>query len=347
MTVPLFIALIISTPVLRGEEVRWDWRAALLKKEGIESTPEGLRRALEKKKPASPQIEEDLQQLGSAKFEEREAAQKNLLRGGEETYRWLKNRKSERDPEVRKRIENIILQLGLDQRKELDDALQFAIKSLLEEGPERRKDTGGRFYEWFGEEAKSLENGYHLFELENPIKRICRVSDARLILEGDEIKDGAQRLVLRSKSWPGRDTFGDRFEVSAKLGGEIKSSGSWHLGISIGNVRALYHPGYRGGGFRFETVSNTEQLSQMTIDMGFTPADKLLEKMTVQVQKLADGKVSLKVTVREQGPNPKTFTKRVLVPAEKIGPLDQIGLDRSGRRGGSAFFSDFSVVLDP
>lgn len=345
MTRHLAIALSFLISSLQSEEISWDWRLALLKQEGIEVTPEGLRNALKKESPAPKGLKLTVERLGSAEFTEREAAEKELIRGGKQVYRWLKDQEPSLDPEIRKRIENILTQLGLNQRKDREEALEFAIKSLLKEGDERRSDTGGRFYEWFGEDKLKIEDHYHLSQLKNQIKRDCSIEKGRLTLSGNGGKDGDQRLVLDAKSWPARDTFGRKFTVSAKLGGENKSSGSWHLGISIGNVRALYHPGYPGGGFRFETVNTNKHLSETTINMGFTPSDKSLERMTIEVEKLADGKVSLNVTVSEGAQNPKTFTKRLIVSGKEIGPLNQIGLDRSGRSGGSAFFSDFSITL--
>lgn len=341
----LSLILILLTRVVGAEPTSWDWREALLKEEGLELTPEALRQALKPTKAPTEQLLTTLEKLGSESFEEREAAQKKLLAGGEPVYQWLQTHPNYPQPEVRQRVHSILLKLGLNDRKDRENARGFAIRSLLDEGTERRKDTGGRFYEWFGDPSDKLEKSYHLFEFKNSVDRSGQIENGQLTFFGTKFGDGDQRFILSSKAWPGRNQFGSHFKVSARLGGEPKSAGAWHLGISIGNVRVLFHPGYRGGGFRFETVDQNTPLSSMTTDMGFNPDGDPLEHMTIEVRRLDNGKVSLTATVQSGGKKPVTFTKNVEATAKQIGPLSQISLDRSGRTGGSASFSDFSVIL--
>lgn len=341
---PLVIASLL-TGFLGAEPPRWDWREALLAEEGLKLTSEALKKALKPTPVAPDQFQKSFEMLGSEDFGKREAAQKEILAGKEAAYQWLRRQPVHPQPEVRQRVRSILISLGLNEREGRENAREFAIRSLLEEGEKRRNDTGGRFYEWFGEDSAKLEERYHLLKFKSSVDRNGQIENGRLTFFGTKVGDGDQQYLLSSRIWPGRDQFGSHFRVSARLGGEPKSAGAWHLGISIGNVRVLFHPGYRGGGFRFETVDQNLPLSQMTSDMGFTPEGDPLEHMAIEVQRVGDGKVSLTAKVSSGEKKPVAFTKTILVNSDQIGPLNQIGLDRSGRAGGSAFFSEFSVIL--
>lgn len=342
---PLLLSFALTISFLHANPEGWDWREALLKAEGIEDTPEAMRAALEQPKAPAEELNQTLSLLASDEFDVREKAQKELLRRGEAIYPWLRQQEKHPQPEVRRRVQSILRRMGLDERKSREEALQFALRSLLEEGQNRRRDTGSRFYEWFGDPSNDVSKGYHLFEMDRTVKRGGKVSGGVLRLEGNGLEDGEQRFVLRSKSWPGRDDFGTHFTVIARLGGEADGSGSWHLGVSIGKVRALYHPLYRGGGFRFEEIRTTKYLSNLNGDLGFTPDGDPPESMKIEVRRLPAGKTSLTVTITQGGESPKVFKKELVVANDVIGPLNQISLDRSGRRGGEAFFSDLQVTL--
>ena len=120
--------------------------------------------------------------------------------------------------------------------------------------------------------------------------------------------------------------------------------GAWHLGISIGNVKALYHPGMAGGSFRFERVSDNRNLSRME-SMGFLPKAGEMQWMSVRVSHLSDERVRLKVVVEEGEEGKGRFEKEIIVSKADIGNLNEGGLDRSGRTGGAALFRDFEVKL--
>lgn len=340
------VLLVFLSLLSRAEIPAWDWREALLAEEGIECTPEAIQKALNSGGKTPANLESVLQRLGSEDFAERERTQEELLRGGDLVYRWLRDQPAHPEPEVRKRVQNILRSFNLKEQKDREDALDFALRSLLEEGDERRKDTGGTFYEWFGEDTDELVDHYHLLEFKSSVDRNGLIAQNQLSFFGTKVGDGDQRMILSSKAWPGRNDFGDHFTVTTRLGGEPKSAGSWHLGVSIGNVRVLYHPGYRGGGFRFETVDENLPLGTMTANMGFDPPGSPLERMIIEVRRLPGEKVALTVAVISGGENPVTFKQSAVVPQKQIGPLDHIGLDRSGRNGGMAFFADFSVTLD-
>ncbi len=341
------LVILFFLPVLcRAEIASWDWREALLAEEGIAMNPEAIRQALASGAAPPANLESLMRRRGSDDFAERERAQKELRRGGDPVYRWLRNRPPHPEPEVRQRVQNILRSFSLKEQKDREDALDFALRSLLEEGNQRRKDTGGRFYEWFGEDATELVDRYHLLQFKSSVDRNGQIAQNQLCFFGTKVGDGDQRMILSSKLWPGKDDFGDSFTVTTRLGGEPKAAGSWHLGVSIGNVRVLYHPGYRGGGFRFETVDENLPLGTMTANMGFEPPGSPLERMIIEVRRLPAEKVALTVAVISGGENPITFKQSAVVPQKQIGPLDHIGLDRSGRSGGLAFFADFSVTLN-
>lgn len=320
-----------------------DWRHDLLEDEGIGLDREALTKALGGG-PAAPELEAAYRKLGSDDFAEREAAQKELLRGGEATLRWLNQQERSPDPEVRRRVAELRQGLGVAEGQARAEALRHAIQSLLQEGDQPRPDTGGQFYEWFGEPAPKLGKHYRHFQFENSAERGGRVEKGSLLFPGEGGIDADQRLILRSETWPGRAEFGEAFEVSARLGGEDENPVGWHLGISVGNIRALYHPGLQGGAFRFEEIDTNDALTP-NVSLDFNPSTDGFQTMHLTVRRLPDGQVLLEVDLREGGGKPGRFKQAITVPANKIGKLDRISLDRSGRNGGTARFKGLTVRL--
>lgn len=325
-------------------EVEGDWRDELLQREGIGLSKTALEEALKKGAKPSPDLEKIFERLSADKFSEREKAQEELLKGGEVALKWLRQHGPSPDPEAQRRVEGIKRLLGSLHRKEREIAVEHAMKSLLAEGDERRADTGGLYFEWFGEDQAKLGKEYRQFAFENSAKRAGKVMDGQLVFSGMNGQDGDQRLVLRSEKWPGAETFGEAFQVSVKLRGESQGSGAWHLGITIGKVRALYHPGLKGGSFRFERIDNHAYLGRPG-NVGFTPGEETPQWMTVRVQRLPDEKVQLEVTLEEDGKKGGRFETLVIVDADQVGELNSVSLDRSGRTGGSAYFGNFTVKL--
>ena len=74
------------------------------------------------------------------------------------------------------------------------------------------------------------------------------VKDGVLRLEGNH-NEGDQRLCATPEAVLGLTEFPTRFRVRAEVGGEADQVGAWHAGVSVGNVRVLFHPTYPGGGF--------------------------------------------------------------------------------------------------
>jgi hypothetical protein len=170
-----------------------------------------------------------------------------------------------------------------------------------------------------------------------------KVEERTLVHEGQRPGDDDQRLVLRATEWPGTEVFPDQFTLTATLQGTPGGSGTWHLGITVGGVRALYHPDYRGGGFRFEGVDGNKHLGGNQ-NMGFTPSTEKPQQMRVSVLRQGHDSVRLSVTVTQQGSDP--YEQTIEVPAETIGALTEVSLDRSGRSGGDARFSELMIEVE-
>ena len=341
------VTLGLSLAAFSANEVEMsDWRLELLKDEGMGTSMEELKRALTAEPDVTKELKGALARLASQDFDEREAGRKKLLGGGEEALKWLRELEPSEDPELRRRVLNVIEELGLVFRKDRELAIEHAVKSLLQEGGETSADTGGMFFEWFGEGREELGKNYRQFRFENSSGRPGQVDGGRLIFAGKAGTDGDQRLVLDSKTWPGKAEFGDRFRVSTTLGGEDISPGSWHMGITIGRIRALFHPGMQRGSFRFERIDNHKYLGG-TKGVGFEPLGDGRQWMSIDVTKMADGEVRLDVLLEQSGEGGRRFKSSITVPADDIGDLSEVSLDRSGRTGGKAYFRDFMIRLNP
>ena len=87
---------------------RADWREELLAAEGIGTSVEELRAALSREKEVPTEWEKALQKLTSSKFLEREAGQRRLIAGGEAALKWLQQMETSDDPELRRRVLEVI-----------------------------------------------------------------------------------------------------------------------------------------------------------------------------------------------------------------------------------------------
>lgn len=330
---------LVAMPCIAGLHAG-DWRHDLLKAEGYGTSAEEWTKRAKGVEVNTDDLLEAYRQLGSDRFPERETAQKMLLKGGVDAQRWLRALPPSPDPEIRIRVAEILDALEFPSNGVRERMIRHALGTLLDGVDPAEADTGGVFYEWFGVEKPGLESGYRLFDYEAEGGMDGLVRDGKLRLAGDRPGDGDQQIVLKADRWPSRETFPDQFTVSAKLGGTKGGSGAWHLGIGIGKVRVLFHPDYRGGGFRFEKIGSREYVTSNE-DMGFTPSTDRWQHMRVKVRKARDGRIELAARVEQEGEEP--FETSTLVDGETIGPIDQVSLDRSGRTGGDALFDDFVV----
>lgn len=338
MTRVLGFCLLLAAPVAAG-----DWRADLLKAEGFGLGAPELRRAMSGGGPDDDKLEAAYRLLASESFPEREQAQRTLLANGPAALTWLRGQPESDDPEVRMRVAAIRQSLELISNDRYKRMIRHAASTLLDElDGQPDPATGGIFYEWFGETAPQPDKRYRGFHLKAPRGMKSRVGDRMLQHLGERPGDDDQSLILKAADWPGTETFPAGFTVMTTLGGKPGGAGAWHLGVAIGRVRALYHPGYAGGGFRFERVDGNVELTANR-SMGFTPSTEQMQQMRITVRQLGRKQVQLSVTVTQEGEKP--FESSIEVDSETIGPLDQISLDRSGRTGGDARFSELMVEL--
>jgi hypothetical protein len=193
----------------------------------------------------------------------------------------------------------------------------------------------------FTEEMPALKDGYGPLRYETNCAGKASVARGLLRLDGQH-NDGNQSLFIQAEKLVGKPAFPRAFEVRATLGGEAEMSGTWHVGVSIGNVRVLFHPGFTDGAFRVEQIT-TQRYLHANENMNFTPAAGVLHELTIKVIENRDDTVTLDVRITESGPRGRTFQRTVQIKAADIGPLSRVGLERSGRTGGAALFGALSI----
>lgn len=249
-----------------------------------------------------------------------------------------------------------LLQLASGQRMELSGNLTLpeawhawsvrertGAKLHLPLGRKRLDLTAGRnsLHENFTRQAKSLAKGYGSFLYEADNTGTARVMEGKLLIDGDN-DEGDQRLYITSDRMIGRLQWPRSFEVRARLGGNEGNNFGWHVGVSIGRVKVLFHPGLSGGACRAETTDTHESIFGNE-DMGFTPATDAIHEMWIQVTKNDNG-AEFDVTVHDA--NSKTvFHRKFIASKQQLGKFNRIGLERSGRRGADAVFDSVSIEL--
>jgi len=241
-------------------------------------------------------------------------------------------------------------QVELNERLSLHDAWKvwqeqgLASADLSNQVGAKRLDlSAGRntLKEAFLANQPSVAKGYGRFLYESDNQGDAKAVDGKLRIDGDN-DEGDQRLYLTSQRMIGRDRWPDKLEVRARLGAEEGNNYGWHVGVSVGQVKVLFHPGESMGYFRAETTDEHDYIFSNE-DLNFSPATGVMHEMILQVEKTQSG-ATFKVTVND-GKSDKSYQRKFTVSEEQLGDFNRIGLERSGRRGGDAVFESLSVRL--
>jgi|GEM_PF-1835250 len=210
-------------------------------------------------------------------------------------------------------------------------------------GEQRLDLTAGRTWleETFMNDQALVAKGYGRFQYESDNQGQAKVSDGKLRIEGNQ-NEGDQRLFITSQQMIGRDRWTDELEIRVQLAGEIGNNYGWHIGVSVGRVKVLFHPGESKGYFRAETTDKHEQIIPNR-DLSFAPAAGVMHEMILLVKKTNTG-AEFEVTVNDGNGGPP-YNTRFKVTADQLGDFSRIGLERSGRAGGDAVFDSISIRL--
>ncbi len=321
-----------------------DWRLELLKQGGFSGKTEELENLLGKHAAAAVGLNASLLGLASDDFNTRERAQTSILMAGDAAVSWIEGLPKQEDPEVRFRLTEISEQLRNRGAGSQTELLEFAAKSLLAERKTGEKPNGPTlvFAEWFAREADPLGNQYGAFHLQSDADMTAKVKGGSLKFSGDHDGEGDQAVILKASAL-GLKTFPKKFRISCLMGGDSgKGAGGWHAGVSVGQVRILYHPGMKGGAFRLETTGGKKALCENK-PMGFDPDTTNMQRIEIAISAGNTGDVVLDVRVASLD-GKQVFRKKETIDAEAIGAIDRVGLWRSGRKGANALFDEF--VLD-
>ena len=322
-----------------------DWRLQLLKEEKFDL--EGVELSVRENQfiVSEERFLQLVQELASDDFKTRESAQKEILRMGIMVKPWLDNLPKPKDPELAFRLTTIRSNLGSERQWANSELLRYATADLDRENKGKKPDLEQPlvFAELFRDNTANLDDEYRNFVFIRDQRLKGKVSGGVLRLSGEMAREGDQRLVLKSEKVYGQEVFPDEFRIEVSLKGTPGGEGTYHLGVSVGNVRTLFHTGYRGGGFRFARIDTLGNLSN-NADMGFTPNTNTFATLCIDVKQLPNKNVELSATVRQKGEK-RPFQSKIEISAEVIGKLDSISLDRSGNPGGDAIFDNLVVEM--
>ena len=326
---------------LLAEETK-DWRVELLEAEKIPTDTASLKALSQKFQCSGEKLTHAMQQLGADQFSKRQRAQSEILLMGREILPQLRKLPVPANPEVRGRLEEITQILETNDRCSKDEMMRLAVIGLLKqrENPSAVDAAQKIFVEMFTAPSDSLTKGYHSLAFVASTGKEGVVSDGLARFWGSKNNsDGDQRLVLDAKTITGAVEFPNKFQIEAKIGGRAGGEGAYHVGVSVGNVRALFHPGFIDGGFRIERVDN-HQFLVPNKDMGFDPPVGKLLRMQVKVTRLSKSEITMDVVIIN---GEDQFRHSAVLLASDVGKLDKISIDRSGREGGDGIFDDLLV----
>lgn len=319
-----------------------DWRLDLLAEEKIPTDTASLKVLSQNYRVSEESLQRAVSQLNADQYAKRQQAQNELLLMGREALPLIRKYPDAGDPEVCLRLAEIVRVLETSDPSSKDRLLRLAVTGLLHERdhPGEVHESQKMFVELFSETTATLANGYRRMTFAAAKGKDGRVVNGMARLWGSKDKsEGDQRLLLDAKDITEAAEFPKKFQIDVKLGGHLGGAGLYHVGVSVGNVRALFHPGYPDGGFRFERVDDHTVLFPNK-SMGFEPPAGQLLRMKLTVERLDKGQVKMDVVILS---GKDQFKSSAILRASDIGKLDKIGLDRSGQAGGDAIFDDLIV----
>lgn len=195
--------------------------------------------------------------------------------------------------------------------------------------------------ETFARSQATLKDGYGRFSYTADNGGRAKVADGVLRIRGGGA-EGDQRLLITSQRMLGRDRWPDRLVVATNLAGEHGNNYGWHLGVSVGRIKVLFHPGVDEGAFRAETTDDHQALFSNE-NMGFDVATGKMYKMTLRVVRTDQGADFEATFEDEKGGH--SYRRRFRVTHEQLGEFNRIGLERSGRTGADALFDSVAIRL--
>jgi len=341
------LVLCAFTFLFKPVSAQGDWRLEFLHDAKVATDSESLRKLRLSDDKTAADLSRAISQLGTDQREKRQAAYEEILRMDREmVLAHLRGLPENSEPEIRLRVNMIRSRIEWMEPRDKRDLMRVAVEGLLyeREHPGKTHPSRQMHVEFFRQPADSLRKGYHRMVWRGDQGLDGSVADGSLFLSGKRPQiEGDQRLVLTAQSATGKEAFPDRLRIDVKIGAKAGGEGGYHVGIAVGRMRALFHPGHDGGGFRFQPVHDPGELTSNE-DMGFTPKSHALYHMRVETERVANHRVKLSVEIHGEE---KSFRTSREFDASDIGPLKEVSLDRSGRVGGDAIFRDLMVQLAP
>lgn len=236
---------------------------------------------------------------------------------------------------------------GLDKLQ--GDVWDKQVKQLIAKKPFPKLDwkarldstSSLRFVETFSTATDKIQGQYRSFHFEmHRTRGNAAIRDGMLRLD-NFVNDGDVRLSLKAKDLFGMAKLPDRFTINGKMGGDSRNIGIWHVGISMGNIRVLFHPGYEGGAFRAQLRDDHARPLFHNMAMSWTPPTDTLHDIRISVLRKPT-KTHFDVTIVNPT-NQSKWSKSFTATNMQTGAWDQIGLVRSGRAGGTGLFGPLVV----